>query len=119
MGKIILNGMIFREYHGCYDFEKTEGNDFRVDLTLDYNSARAEKSDRLGDSLDYEKIVGIISKEMEKPSNLLENLARRILDSIREKAAGIEKVKIRVCKINPPTRVKLEEFCFELEESNE
>jgi len=44
---------------------------------------------------------------MKKKSNLLENIAGRILDSLYENTENIESVTIKVSKMNPPMGGKI------------
>lgn len=102
MGKIELNGMRFRAYHGCLDKEKLDGNDFLVDFSCEYDTSAAEKSDALEDTLDYSAIYGIVRENMEIQSNLLENVAGRIADAIKSEYPGIPSLEVKVTKMNPP-----------------
>jgi dihydroneopterin aldolase len=44
---------------------------------------------------------------MEKKSKLLENIAKRILDSIFQNIKNIKKVTVRIKKMNPPVGAKV------------
>lgn len=102
MGKIEINGMRFRAYHGYLDKEKQDGNDFLVDFCCQYDTSAAEKSDNLEDTLDYSAIYGIVKENMKIPSNLLENVAGRIADAIKSEFPEIPSFEVRVTKMNPP-----------------
>ena len=39
---------------------------------------------------------------MKVPSRLLEHVAQRIIDRIKSSVAGLERIRVRVSKINPP-----------------
>ena len=80
-GTIELIGMEFHSFHGCLESEKKEGNTFLVDFCGKTSIRKAAKSDNLEDTPDYSEIYRIIASEMEKPSNLLENVAGRIVDT--------------------------------------
>lgn len=101
MGKILLQGMEFYAYHGCFREEQIIGTKFTVDLELEYDSVAAEKSDRLHDALNYQAVYQVVRKEMEKPSHLLENLGGRILDEIRKAFPAVLRSTIRIAKLNP------------------
>lgn len=102
MGKIELNGMRFKAYHGCLETERNEGNDFVVDFCCEYDTARAEKTDNLEDTLDYSAIYSIVDENMRISSNLLENVAGRIADAIKSGFPEIPSLEVRVTKMNPP-----------------
>jgi len=102
MDIIELEGMEFKAYHGCLEKERKEGNVFMVDFTACLDLSPAAGSDDIKDTLDYGAVYDIIAKEMETPSNLLENVAGRIADSIQAEFPGILNFKVRVSKKNPP-----------------
>ena len=78
---ITLTGLKVYGYHGVFDFERREGQDFIVDVTLHTDTRAAAASDALVDTADYgtlaEDIAAIIAGE---PLNLIETLAERIAD---------------------------------------
>jgi len=99
---IELNGMEFFAYHGCLEAEKRKGNTFRVDVEYKYDAANAAMSDILGDAIDYSAVYDIVRREMNIPSNLLENVAFRIKAAIETEVHGALDVKVCVSKRNPP-----------------
>lgn len=102
MAIIAVEGMTFRAYHGCMEEEQVIGNTFVVDLYLESDTTKAEKSDDLNDTTDYAKAFNIVQKEMEIPSKLLEHVGRRILDAIKKSFPEIESAELKVAKMNPP-----------------
>jgi 7,8-dihydroneopterin aldolase/epimerase/oxygenase len=84
MGTILLEGMEFFAYHGHYTVEQIIGTKFIVDIAFDYDSTQAEKSDRLHDAINYQEVFLLVKNEMANNSHLLEHVARRILDSLRQ-----------------------------------
>jgi len=101
-GLIQLEGMEFHAYHGCLEREKTAGNLFVVDFEGRLDMAEAAASDRLEDALDYSLIYNIVSEQMKYPSNLLENVASRIVRSIEIRFPQISEFSVRVSKSHPP-----------------
>lgn len=99
---IELEGMEFHAYHGCLEQEKSEGNLFVVDFKGCYPFMKAALSDNLEDAVDYGEIYKVVSKEMEKPSNLIENVAWRIASSIHGLFPEFDEFTVRVSKKNPP-----------------
>ena len=103
MGKIFLKDMEFFAYHGHYDEEKFAGNKFVVDLYLWTDTETVQKSDNIEDALNYQVAYAIVSKVVqETQSNLLENLADEIINAIIKEFPILTKVKVKVCKTNPP-----------------
>jgi dihydroneopterin aldolase len=103
MGKIIIEEMEFYAFHGHYREEQIVGNRFLVDLELETNLEQAAASDRLEDAVNYQVAYQLIRKEMRrKKSNLLENIAKRILDALYAELDGIDNIRIRIRKMHPP-----------------
>jgi len=99
---IELTGMEFHAFHGCLEQERKEGNTFVVDFRGKRDGKKAAKTDDLKNTADYSKIYEIVASEMAKPSNLLENVAARIVDAIMEADFGFWFAQVRVSKKNPP-----------------
>ena len=102
MGKILLEGMEFFAYHGCFHEEQIIGTTFIVDLELDADTSKAEQSDHLEDTINYQIVYGLVHHEMEQKSQLLENVAYRILDSVKSTFPEIATARVKISKVNPP-----------------
>jgi len=102
MGLIQIEGMEFYSFHGHYPEEQIVGNRFLVDLIIETDMSRPSVTDCLNDAADYQKAYEIVRAAMERRSNLLENIASRILDSLFSEMNGIKRATVKVSKINPP-----------------
>ena len=102
MGQIRLNGMVFYAYHGCYHEEQLTGNNFAVDITMDYDMEKASGSDELCDALNYAEAYELVKQEMAVRSHLLEHLSSRILDRLFEHFPQLNEATVCVAKLNPP-----------------
>ncbi len=103
MGKIIIEDMEFYAFHGHFREEQIVGNRFLVDLEMETDLEIPAASDQLKDAVNYHRAYEIIRKEMRmKKSNLLENIARRILDALYAELPGVEKVTVKIRKMHPP-----------------
>ena len=107
MGFIDIEGMEFYAYHGHYKEEQIVGNRFLINLRIETDCSKAAESDNIKDAANYQTAYKIIKAEMKKKSNLLENIAGRILDSIYENMENIKSVTIKVSKMNPPMGGKI------------
>jgi dihydroneopterin aldolase len=68
-------------HHGVLDFERRDGQVFKVDLTLGLDTRPAARSDDLQDTVDYGSLVAAVKKAIENdPVDLIETLAERIAD---------------------------------------
>ena len=102
IGVIELEGMEFKAYHGCLEQEKVRGNSFTVDFRGELDLSAAAESDNLNDTLNYADIYEIVAYEMSIPSELLENVAGRIMKAIEERFPQLESFSVRVSKKRPP-----------------
>lgn len=102
MGKILLENIRVFAYHGCLNEEKLVGSDYRVDLEVKFNMENSIKSDRLYQTVDYVHLNRIVKEEMTKRSKLLEHVAGRVSDRIFLEKPEIEKVTVKISKLNPP-----------------
>ncbi|HPW65841.1 MAG: dihydroneopterin aldolase [Salinivirgaceae bacterium] len=115
MGTIELEKMEFFAYHGCYKEEKVVGNYFLVDLKFNTDCNPAIRSDSLSDTINYLEIYELIKKEMEIKSNLLENVAGRIINRLyAELPERISNVTVKIRKMNPPLGGKVESVSVSL-----
>ena len=115
MGRIILEGIEVYSFHGYSREERKIGGKYRIDLWIDLNTEAAERSDKLVDTINYERVFMIVQAQMGQPSKLLEHLGRKILDAIGEEFPGIEKVRMVIAKLHPPIPGIMKSVAVELE----
>lgn len=84
---------------GALPLEKTVPQDF--DVTLDF-SFPYDGSDRLDRTINYADVCALICDEMKSGGNLIEHVARRILDSLAKRWPQIVRASVTVSKIAPP-----------------
>ncbi len=103
MGLIQIEEMEFYAFHGHYKEEQVVGNRFLVNLDIETKLDAAAESDQLEDALDYQLAYRLVKNEMKRhTSNLLENIGKRILDALYNEFDELEKVTIKIRKMNPP-----------------
>ncbi len=80
--RIRLSGLRVRGFHGVFDHERRDGQDFVVDAELEVSTAAAAASDDLTQTVDYgelaQRLAAVVAGE---PVNLLETLAARLADA--------------------------------------
>ena len=101
MAIIGLEGLEFFAHHGVHSFEKEEGGKFRVDVKISVNTEKAEKSDNIKDTLDYERVYELVNIHMQSPVNLLETLAASIASDILQGFSGVDWVEVELSKLEP------------------
>jgi dihydroneopterin aldolase len=102
MGLIQIENMEFYAFHGHYREEQIVGNKFLVNLSIDSDMTAPATSDNLKDAINYQHAYRLVKEEMEKKSKLLENIAKRILDTIYANFEGVRTVTVKISKMNPP-----------------
>ena len=117
MGLIEIEGMKFYAYHGHFEAEQIVGNEFIVDLALKTDCNAAAKTDDLSLALNYQTVYDLVKQEMVKPSRLLENVAKRILDVLYDSFSNISGAKVKVSKLNPPMGGEIEKVSVTLEQN--
>ncbi len=115
MALIELEGMEFYAFHGHFDVEKIAGNRFSVNLKIEADLSKAGQTDRLEDTLDYQKAYLAVKEEMAIPSDLLEHVCQRIISRIKIEFPGTQKVMVTVSKMNPPMGGQIERVSLTME----
>jgi len=95
---IKLEKLTFFGFHGLNENEIKDGQNFILNLTLDYNTANNSK-DEIIFFIDYTELYFLIKASFkEKRFNLLESLAHKILDDIRLRYDAILYMKLNIRK---------------------
>ncbi len=116
MGWIHLENMEFYAYHGHFKEEQVVGNKFLVNLDIKTDISKAAKTDDLEDALNYQQVYDTVKKQMEVNSSLLEHIANRIINALYESFEDkIQKIILRVSKLNPPLSGKVQRVSISIE----
>jgi len=107
MTTISIEGMEFFAYHGCFREEQIIGTKFEIDLYLAVDTKKAETSDDLYDTVNYQSVYEVVKDEMKRSSKLLEHVARRILNRIKKEFSAVQGATIKIKKMNPPLGGKM------------
>lgn len=114
LATIELENMEFRAGHGCYELEKIVGNRFLVNVSITAEAEDAAKEDDLTKSINYLKAYEVVAGQMAVTSNILENVAKRIIDALYEAFPQIVKTTVKVSKLAPPLGGKIEKVSVTL-----
>jgi dihydroneopterin aldolase len=100
---ISIKGIKGFGFHGVFDFEKRDGQNFSVDIEVEIDLTKASKSDRLEDTVDYGVFTSIALAHITgEPVNLIEHLAGNIADEIKGSHSSILAVAVTVHKPHAP-----------------
>lgn len=100
--KIYLRNVRFHAFHGVLPQEGIVGNDYLVNLVLDYDFSSAMKTDDFQGTLNYAEVYQKVREEMAVPSKLLEHVAGRIAHRLFSDFPEIQKLQLSITKVNPP-----------------
>ena len=77
---IELKEIKIHAYHGVDKQERVVGNDYLVRVQVKFDISKAAISDSVEDTINYAELYDLVKYEMGIPSNLLENVAFRIMN---------------------------------------
>ena len=89
-------------HHGVMTQEREIGAWFTIDIELTIGEYGCTESDSIDGTVSYADIYEIICREMKTPSNLLENVCKRISDSIYNAFTPVTGISITLTKDTPP-----------------
>ena len=99
--RISLNKLLFVGYHGLYPEEKKLGNNYSVEIDIDFTPKQGV-IDQLDQTIDYVHVYAIVKKWMEIPTPLLETLVGNIADDILSSQTLANKVFVKITKLHLP-----------------
>jgi dihydroneopterin aldolase/2-amino-4-hydroxy-6-hydroxymethyldihydropteridine diphosphokinase len=103
--RIALQGISARGHHGVLDFEKADGQDFVVDVTLEVDLRRAGRSDVLAHTVNYAEVAADVVSLITGPSlDLIETLAEQIAVAALRRPL-VQAVEVTVHKPQAPVGV--------------
>lgn len=113
MDRILMEGMAFFGRHGVFPAERELGARFTVDVVLEGDLAPAGTSDRLDQTIDYEKAYNLVREVVEgEPCHLLEAVAERIAARLLD-LPRVTRATVRVHK-RPPLPGEFRSFGVEI-----
>lgn len=90
-------------YHGVFEHEAKNGQDFYVDLEIHLDLTRASISDDLKETIDYGSLADLVVEEITgERAQLIERLAGRIADRIKDEFPQVTNIAVTVHKPSAP-----------------
>jgi dihydroneopterin aldolase len=109
--QIVLTGIHGFGYHGLFEQERKDGQDFFVDLTLAVDLKVASQSDAIADTVNYAEITDLVVEEItSNPVNLIEKLAARIAERVLNQHLKVNSVTVTVHKPQAPVAAQLKDI---------
>lgn len=97
--------MRLKAFHGVLPQERIVGNDYIVNLSVDYPVMQACESDDVADTMNYADAAEVVKEQMAVPSNLIENVAYRICKAVLKRFPLAEQVTVDIQKVAPPMNI--------------
>ena len=83
MGIIRIHNLKATTIIGVHPAERKKKQELRINIVFEYDSSKAEKTDRLNDALNYESIANIAVKVVQESRCLLiERLTKKLINQI-------------------------------------
>jgi dihydroneopterin aldolase len=101
--RIELKGIEAYGYHGVFEAERSDGQNFYADICAELDLEGASNSDDLKDTVDYGAIVDLVIEDIQSdPCQLIEHLAGRIADRILFEFHRINRISVTIHKPMAP-----------------
>jgi dihydroneopterin aldolase len=98
--KVELRGLQLRGFHGAYEQEQRDGQQFLYDVELEVGERGAD--DRLAGAIDYTEVAATIREVNEQRFDLLEALASRLADTLMDRfRPDWLRVRVRKPEVRP------------------
>lgn len=101
MLSIHLHNLTLFAHHGIHEEEKVLGNEFELNITIQYRPARIPVK-HLSETIDYVTVYELVKKRMAIPTALLETVITEIAIQVLGRFALAEEVSIAIRKKYPP-----------------
>ena len=116
MDVIAVTGIRAIGYHGVFENERLESQEFICDIELRLDLLAAGKSDDLTQTVNYADIAEVVVAEITGPSvALIEALAERIATEILQRFTAAPSVKVTVHKPHAPIPVEFADVAVTIE----
>jgi dihydroneopterin aldolase len=101
--RIFIAGLSLHAYHGVMPYEGKVGQTFTIDLALDIELAAAARSDKVADTVSYDKVVECVSTTfVSQKSRLIEAAAGRVADAVLAAFPRVQAITVTIHKPHAP-----------------
>lgn len=103
--RITLTGVRVRAHHGVYDFEREQGQEFVIDVSVAVDLSAAASGDDLGATVHYGELAEAVVAAVERdPVDLIETVAERVA-AVALAHPAVDEVEVTVHKPEAPISV--------------
>ncbi len=101
--RIFITGLSLHAYHGVMPYEGKVGQTFTIDLILDIDLSAAARSDKVVDTVSYDKVVECATGAFcSQKFKLIEAAAGKVADSVLAKFATVRAIEVTIHKPHAP-----------------
>jgi 7,8-dihydroneopterin aldolase/epimerase/oxygenase len=101
--RIFIAGLSLHAYHGVMAHESKVGQTFTLDLTLTIDLAAAARSDKVVDTVSYDKVVEAVSKVFcAQRFRLIEAAAGKVAEAVLAAFPRVSSVEVTIHKPHAP-----------------
>jgi 7,8-dihydroneopterin aldolase/epimerase/oxygenase len=101
--RIFISGLSLHAYHGVMPYEGKVGQTFTIDLALDIDLAAAARSDKVADTVSYDKVVECASAAfVGQKFRLIEAAAGKVADAVLAAFPRVLGVRVTIHKPHAP-----------------
>jgi dihydroneopterin aldolase len=107
--RIAVTGIRVRAHHGVFDFEREQGQEFVIDVSVAVDLAAAASGDDLAQTVHYGELAVAVASAVERdPVDLIETVAERVA-AVALAFAGVEEATVTVHKPQAPIEVPFDD----------
>ena len=107
-GIILIEKLDIYAYHGFFSEEERLGQRFVLDLVLETDLRASSVSDALADTVNYGKVVGVVTEAFTaRRFNLLEAAARAVALAVLDAFPPVTRIEVTLRKPAPPIHATL------------
>jgi len=101
--RIFIQGLALHAYHGVMPYEGKVGQSFTIDLTLDIDLSDAARSDKVADTVSYDKVVDCATRAFTTHRfRLIEAAAGSVADAVLAVFPRVRSVTVTIHKPHAP-----------------
>jgi dihydroneopterin aldolase len=101
--RIFIHGLSLHAYHGVMAYEAKVGQTFTIDMELTIDLADAAHSDKVADTVSYDKVVDCAAQAFtEQRFRLIEAAAGRVADAVLAAFSRVQCVGVTIHKPHAP-----------------
>lgn len=113
--KVKISGIKAFGYHGVFEHERKEGQEFVADVEFEYETSDAIQFDLIDNAIDYGAISILVKSILEgEPKNLIEKVADEIAQQILANF-NVNYVKIDLHKPKAPLKMEFTDVVVSVE----